>query len=77
MVWQGVLGSLDTAVIEVSAVKEDGSLVPSSSIGNNKTWLDRAERVILEVNAWQDPALEGMHDIYYGTALPPNRVPSP
>ncbi|MBB5739368.1 acetyl-CoA hydrolase/transferase family protein [Brevundimonas aurantiaca] len=77
MVWQGVLGSLDTAVIEVSAVKEDGSLVPSSSIGNNKTWLDRAERVILEVNAWQDPALEGMHDIYYGTALPPNRVPIP
>ncbi|WP_287103545.1 acetyl-CoA hydrolase/transferase C-terminal domain-containing protein, partial [Brevundimonas sp.] len=77
MVWQGVLGSLDTAVIEVSAVKEDGSLVPSSSIGNNKTWLDRAERVILEVNAWQDAALEGMHDIYYGTALPPNRVPIP
>jgi len=33
--------------------------------------------VILEVNAWQNPALEGMHDIYYGTALPPNRVPIP
>jgi succinyl-CoA:acetate CoA-transferase len=33
--------------------------------------------VILEVNAWQNEALEGMHDIYYGTALPPNRVPIP
>ena len=77
MVWQGVLGPLDTAVVEVSAINADGSLVPSSSIGNNKTWLDRAERVILEVNAWQNPALEGMHDIYYGTALPPNRVPIP
>ena len=62
MVWQGVLGPLDTAVVEVSAINADGSLVPSSSIGNNKTWLDRAERVILEVNAWQNPALEGMHD---------------
>ena len=75
--WQGFLGPLDTAVVEVSAIHEDGSLVPSSSIGNNKTWLDRAERVILEVNAWQNPALEGMHDVYYGTALPPDRVPIP
>lgn len=77
MAWQGFLGPLDVAVIEVTAIREDGSLVPSSSVGNNKTWLDRAEKVILEVNRWQNPALEGMHDIYYGTALPPNRVPIP
>ncbi|KAK0351253.1 hypothetical protein LTR94_025703, partial [Friedmanniomyces endolithicus] len=77
VVWQGVLGPLDTAVIEVSAIHEDGALVPSSSIGNNKTWLDRAEKVILEVNSWQNAALEGMHDIYYGTALPPHRIPIP
>ena len=77
MAWQGFLGPLDTAVVEISGIREDGSLIPSSSVGNNKTWLDRAQRVILEVNAWQNPALEGMHDIYYGTALPPNRVPIP
>ena len=77
MAWQGFLGPLDTAVIEVTGIREDGSLIPSSSVGNNKTWLDRAEKVILEVNSWQNEALEGMHDIYYGTALPPNRVPIP
>lgn len=77
MAWQGFLGPLDTAVVEVSGIREDGSLIPSSSVGNNKTWLDRAERIILEVNSWQSEALEGMHDIYYGTALPPNRVPIP
>ena len=77
MAWQGFLGPLDTAVIEVSGIRPDGSLIPSSSVGNNKTWIDRAEKVILEVNRWQNPALEGMHDIYYGTALPPNRVPIP
>ena len=33
--------------------------------------------MILEVNRWQNPALEGMHDIHYGTALPPHRVPIP
>jgi succinyl-CoA:acetate CoA-transferase len=31
--------------------------------------------VILEVNSWQPIELEGMHDIYYGTALPPHREP--
>jgi succinyl-CoA:acetate CoA-transferase len=77
MAWQGFLGPLDTAVIEVSGVLPDGSLVPSSSVGNNKTWLDRARRVILEVNSWQSESLAGMHDIYYGTALPPHRVPIP
>lgn len=75
--WQGFLGPLDVALVEVSAIREDGTLVPSSSVGNNKTWLERAERVILEVNRWQNAALEGMHDIYYGAALPPNRVPIP
>jgi succinyl-CoA:acetate CoA-transferase len=75
--WQGFLGPLDTAVVEISGIREDGSLIPSSSVGNNKTWLDRAGQVILEVNRWQNPALEGMHDIYYGTALPPDRRPIP
>jgi len=77
MAWQGFLGDLDVAVVEVTAIKADGTLVPSSSVGNNKTWLDRAQAIILEVNEWQNPALEGMHDIYYGTALPPHRVPIP
>jgi succinyl-CoA:acetate CoA-transferase len=77
MAWQGFLGPLDLAVIEVTGIREDGGLIPSSSVGNNKTWLDRAGKVILEVNRWQNAALEGMHDIYYGTALPPNRVPIP
>jgi len=77
MAWQGFLGPLDTALIELTAIRPDGTLIPSSSVGNNKTWLDRAGQIILEVNAWQNPALEGMHDIYYGTALPPHRVPIP
>ena len=77
MAWQGFLGPLDTAVIEVSGITADGALIPSSSVGNNKTWLDRARQVILEVNSWQSTDLEGMHDIYYGTALPPHRKPIP
>jgi succinyl-CoA:acetate CoA-transferase len=75
--WFGFYGDIDTAIIEVSAIREDGALVPSTSIGNNKTWLDLARQVIIEVNQWQPAGLEGMHDVYYGTALPPDRVPIP
>src|SRR4029453_8719643 len=75
MVWEGFLGHLDVALIEVSGITADGALIPSSSVGNNKTWIDQADAVILEVNAWQSSELDGMHDIYYGTALPPNRRP--
>lgn len=73
--WFGFYGPLDIAVVEVAAILPGGRLVPSSSVGNNKTWLERAERVILEVNHWQPRALEGFHDIYYGAALPPHRLP--
>ncbi|MFD1891787.1 acetyl-CoA hydrolase/transferase family protein [Ottowia beijingensis] len=74
-VWFGFLGHLNVAVIEVAGILPDGRLVPSTSVGNNKTWIDQADHVILEVNHWQNPGLEGMHDIYYGTALPPHRQP--
>lgn len=73
--WFGFYGNLDVAVVEVSAILPNGLLVPSSSVGNNKTWLDLADRVILEVNSWQPRVYEGFHDVYYGTNLPPERRP--
>lgn len=73
--WSGFLGKMDLAIIEVAGIREDGSLIPSSSIGNNKTWIEQADKIILEVNSKQVAELEGMHDVYYGTALPPNRKP--
>lgn len=76
-VWFGFYGAIDTAVVEVTAIREDGSLVPSTSVGNNKTWLDLAKKIIIEVNEWQPESIDGMHDIYYGTALPPHRKPIP
>ena len=77
MVREGFFGHLDTALVEVAGITEDGELIPSSSVGNNKTWLDLADRVILEVNSWQPIEMEGMHDIYYGIGLPPDRKPIP
>ena len=75
--WFGFYGQIDVAVIEAVAIREDGSIVPSTSVGNSKTWLDLAKKVIVEINDWQPTGLEGMHDIYYGTARPPQRKPIP
>ncbi len=74
-VWEGYYGNVDVAVVEISGITETGELIPSASIGNNKTWLDVADRVILEVNSWVPEEMTGIHDVYYGTALPPHRKP--
>ncbi|WP_238347748.1 acetyl-CoA hydrolase/transferase family protein [Comamonas piscis] len=73
--WFGFLGHMHVAVVEVLGVTADGLLIPSTAVGNNKTWLEIADMVILEVNTKPPAKMEGMHDIYYGTAIPPRRVP--
>ncbi|WP_255580503.1 acetyl-CoA hydrolase/transferase family protein [Diaphorobacter sp. MNS-0] len=73
--WFGFLGPMQVAVVEVLGILPDGRLIPSSAVGNNKTWLEIADQVILEVNALPPIEMEGMHDIYYGTAIPPRRQP--
>ncbi len=77
MVRQGFMGKCDVAVVEVAAILEDGTAVPSSSVGNNVVYMEKADKIILEVNSWQSLDLHGMHDIYYGTRVPPNRMPIP
>ena len=75
---RGFFGKIDLAIVEVTAITEDGKLVPSSSVGMNRTYLDHAERIVLEVNEWQSEELLGMHDIYYGSDVqPPSRKPIP
>lgn len=71
----GFLGSLDIAVIEVTAILEDGRMIPSSSVGTNNTWLELADKVIIEVNHQQSLKMEGMHDIYETSDLPLHRKP--
>lgn len=64
-------GKLDLAIIEVSAITEDGGLVPTSSCGVIPEILMVCDKVIIEVNTGQ-PSFEGMHDIIV-PGTPPNR----
>ncbi|HYG66019.1 MAG TPA: acetyl-CoA hydrolase/transferase C-terminal domain-containing protein, partial [Anaeromyxobacteraceae bacterium] len=77
LVRYGYYDPIDFAIVEVTRVREDGALVLSSSVGVTNVYLQRARRIILEVNAWQDERLEGMHDVYDVAARHGARVPIP
>ena len=70
----GFFGDLDTAIIEVTGITEDGKLIPATSVGNNQVFIDSAREVILEVNYYHPLELEGMHDVYEPD-MPPNVQP--
>ena len=73
---QGFFGKFDVAIIEAVRITEDGHIVPSSAVGNNVEFMEAADKIIIEVNEWQSPDLEGMHDIWMTPKLP-NRTPIP
>jgi succinyl-CoA:acetate CoA-transferase len=64
------MGPIDYAVIEASAITEDGGLIPTTSVGNSATFAILAEKVIVEINLAQSLDLEGLHDIYIPTRRP-------
>lgn len=72
----GFFGDLDVAIIEAVQVNEDGSIVPTTSVGNSPTFVSQAKKVIVEVNVSQPLSLVGMHDIYEPLD-PPHRKPIP
>ena len=57
-------------------INEDGSIVPTTSVGNSPTFVSQAKKVIVEVNVSQPLSLVGMHDIYEPLD-PPYRKPIP
>jgi len=74
---KGGKNTFDFAVIEVTRINEDGTAVPSSSCGANNVYLEHADKIILEVNEWQDERLEGMHDIISMNPIHGERQPIP
>jgi succinyl-CoA:acetate CoA-transferase len=69
--------TIDFAVIEVTKILEDGTAIPSSSCGANNVYFEHADKIILEVNSWQDERLEGMHDIISVNPVHGKREPLP
>lgn len=72
----GAYGKIDLAIIEAAAITAEGHLIPTTALGCSQSWIDLADRVIIELNLRQSAALEGLHDVYR-VADPPAREPIP
>jgi acetyl-CoA hydrolase len=66
-------GRLDIAIIECSAITEDGGLVLTASCGAVPEIVQIADKIIIELNT-SLPNFEGLHDIIE-PINPPNRLP--
>jgi acetyl-CoA hydrolase len=72
----GFLGELDWAIVEAADVSVDGKILLTTSVGAAPTFLSKAKRILIEVNARHPKELLGFHDIYE-PASPPHRRPIP
>jgi acetyl-CoA hydrolase len=60
----GLLGPIHWAVAEACDVTAGGGIVLSTSVGAAPTFLAKADKVLIELNARHPAQLIGMHDIY-------------
>jgi succinyl-CoA:acetate CoA-transferase len=70
-----LMDRVDMAVVEAIAAGP-GWLVPSTSVGHTPAYVERADRLLVEVNEAQPLSLRKLHDVY-STNAPPNREPIP
>lgn len=71
----GGWGEAHVAVVEAVAITEKGQLIPTMSVGNTPTYVQEAEKIIIEISS-EPPELEGIHDIFIPED-PPYRMPIP
>jgi succinyl-CoA:acetate CoA-transferase len=60
----GVLGDLDIAILEASAINEDGNIIPAYSVSDMPNYGEAAKKVIIKLNTLCPLEIEGIHDIY-------------
>lgn len=76
MVRGGFLGEVDFAIVEATDITHDGRVYLTAGIGNSPTFLQKAERVFIELNSYHSPRLREMADIVV-LPSPPYRNPIP
>ena len=76
MVAGGILGPMDLAIVEATEITPDGRVYLTTGIGNAPTFLQKADRVVVELNAYHAPRVRELADIVVLPA-PPHREPIP
>lgn len=83
----GAAGKLDVAIVEATAITEEGNIILGASVGATPELLHMADKIIIEVRHSKFgtlftviqvntliPNFEGLHDVGY-IDTPPNRRP--
>ena len=68
-------GKVDLAIVEATAITEDGGIVLGAGVGATPEMVKVADKVIIELNT-QIPSFEGLHDIVVADR-PPHKKPYP
>jgi succinyl-CoA:acetate CoA-transferase len=66
----GVFPPIDLAIIEAACIYEDGSFLPTTSVGNTAVFAKLAKKVIIEINTAIPMEIEGIHDIFQAGHYP-------
>lgn len=61
---KGFWGKMDVAIIEAQSITDDGEIVLGTAVGNSPTWLQCADKVMVEINDQIPETIRGLHDIY-------------
>lgn len=72
----GFYGHLGIAIVEALGITKEGHIIPTTAVGNVNTFVQLADKVIVEINTTQPEGLRGIHDVY-SVAAPPHRKPIP
>lgn len=74
LVRNGYFGKIDLAILEVAAIREDGSLISSMAAGMIDVLTKYAEKIIIEVNDTIPMAIEGFHDLFLLERAPHTQI---
>lgn len=72
----GYLNHIDVALVEAVEIDEKGNIIPSVSVGAIETYINQADKIIVEINTSVPSNLKGIHDIFMMESAP-NTKPIP
>ncbi|WP_160712851.1 succinate CoA transferase [Chitinophaga solisilvae] len=74
LIHEKILPRIDIAVIEALIIEEDGSIVPTTSVGNTATFAEAADKIIVEINMSVPLSVYGVHDIFRTGVWPDRQI---
>ncbi|WP_212003521.1 succinate CoA transferase [Chitinophaga sp. HK235] len=69
-----IIPRVDIAIIEALMIEADGSIVPTTSVGNSAAFAAAADKIIVEINMSVPLSVYGVHDIFATGVWPHKRI---